>query len=280
MGFGRGGVSDHEDVNVTPQVRAVIEVLFESREELQRQGFFDGGVPVDGGGEGGREEGKDVRPLREGTNVRHVRWEKGEVGRIPSEDLDVVDENDRGKDAGGGRLPVGRVGGEGAIDSRDLDAISGFDPIDEVMVEYELDRPWELAHGCLLGHFLQRDRLVVLVLTQTEFGLEGMVVLVDGGVDRGGQLHQSIGNLAPVPVYHGQTEVGVGGVHVGFGRVLVGGGAVVDGGDDFRFDRGDFGRDALDGYELAEGGGVERSWRGGVGVDGARQRDLDGCVCV
>ena len=136
--LGRRRITDHEDVDVTTKMGAVVKILLHTRQQLQGQGLLDDLVTMDGWGDAAAEDGKDVVALADGTDGTDVLGGEVEVADVPAEDLDVVDQNDRLEEAGGGGLSGGR-GGQGTVDTDDLDAIAGLDPVDEVVVQDELD---------------------------------------------------------------------------------------------------------------------------------------------
>jgi len=164
---------------------SVGEVLLAPAQELQRQRLLDDAVAVYAGTDRPAEDVEYVRPLRKVADRADVVGGEDEPVRVPSEDADVVREDDRGEQAGRRALPLaGR--GQRAVDAHDLHAVAGLDPVDQVVVEDQLDRPGELSHWRPLRHLLQRHGLVVLVHAQPELGLEDVPVLVLRGVARAG----------------------------------------------------------------------------------------------
>lgn len=61
------------------------------------------------------------------------------------------------------------------------------------MIQHEFDRAGELSHGRPFGHFLEGDGLMIFVDAQTEFGFQGVAVLVMGGIGGGGDGKEFIG---------------------------------------------------------------------------------------
>lgn len=257
---------------------AVVKILLHTREELEGQRLLDDLVTVDGGGDAAAKDGKDVVALADGADGPDVLGGEVEMADIPAEDLDVVDQNDRLEEAGGGGLSGGGCG-QSAVDTDDLNAIAGLDAIDEVVVQDELDGAGELTHGGPLGHLLEGDGLVVLEGGQPEFGLELVALLVLGGVDAGGDVDDAIGQLPAGRIDGRQTELRVGGIDVLPGLVLLGGRAVMDRTSDLGLDGGYLGRHALDANQLPKGGGGELPRTGGGITHGTGNGNLDLDVC-
>lgn len=257
---------------------AVVKILLHTREELEGQRLLDDLVTVDGGGDAAAKDGKDVVALADGADGPDVLGGEVEMADIPAEDLDVVDQNDRLEEAGGGGLSGGSCG-QSAVDTDDLNAIAGLDAIDEVVVQDELDGAGELTHGGPLGHLLEGDGLVVLEGGQPEFGLELVALLVLGGVDAGGDVDDAIGQLPAGRIDGRQTELRVGGIDVLPGLVLLGGRAVMDRTSDLGLDGGYLGRHALDANQLPKGGGGQLPRTGGGITHGTGNGNLDLDVC-
>ena len=277
--LGRRRITDHEDVDVTTEMGAVVEILLHTRKKLKGQSLLDDLVTVDGGGDTAAEDGKDVVALADGPDGTDILGREVEVADIPAKDLDVVDQDHRLEEAGGGGLTGGR-GGRGTVDTDDLNAITGLDPVDEVVVQDQLDGTGELSHGGTLGHLLQGDGLVVLEGGQSELGLELVALLVLGGVDAGGDVDDTIGQLSAGGVDGRETQLRVGGIDVLPGLVLLGGRAVVYRTGHLGLDRGNLGGHTLNADQLPKRGGGELPRTGGGIAHGTSDCNLDLHVCI
>ena len=258
---------------------AVVEILLHTRKKLKGQSLLDDLVTVDGGGDTAAEDGKDVVPLADGTDGTDILGREVEVADIPAKDLDVVDQNNRLEQTGSGGLSGGR-GGQGTVNTDDLDTITGLDPVDEVVVQDQLDGTGKLSHGGTLGHLLQSDGLMVLEGGQSELGLELVSLLVLGGVDTGGDVDDAIGQLSAGGVDGRQTQLRVGRIDVLSGLVLLGGRAVVYRASHLGLDGGDLGGHTLDADELPKRGGGELPRTGGGIAHGTSDGNLDLDVCI
>lgn len=276
--LGRRRIADHEDVDITTKMGAVVKILLHTRKKLKSQSLLDDLMTVDGRGDTAAEDGKDIVTLADGTDGTDILGREVEVADIPSEDLDIVDQNNSLEETGGGGLPGSR-GGQGTVNTNDLDTIAGLDTVDEVVVKNKLDGTGELSHGSTLGHLLQSDGLMILEGGQAELGLELIALFVLGGVDTGGDVNDAIGQLSTGGINSRQTKLRVGRIDVLPGLVLLGCRAVVHRTGHLGLDGGNLGSHTLNADELTKGGGGELPRTGGGIAHWTSDGNLDLDVC-
>jgi hypothetical protein len=65
-----------------------------------------------------------------------------------------------------------------SIDTDELDPVTWFRPVYQIIVEYNIYAAWQLTSGCSLWHFLYGDRLVVTIsaiaILSDELGIVNM----------------------------------------------------------------------------------------------------------
>lgn len=67
---------------------------------------------------------------------------------------------------------------QATIGPDDLNAVAWFGRVHQVIVQYDVHGTGQLAGRCLLGHFLHRDGLVILIDGQAKLCLQGVVLLI------------------------------------------------------------------------------------------------------
>ena len=72
MGFGGGWVADHEDVDVSSKMGAVVEVLLHTSEKHEEDGFLEMIVSVNTRGQGLGKEIEDVLPFADFIDISDV----------------------------------------------------------------------------------------------------------------------------------------------------------------------------------------------------------------
>mmetsp|Transcript_483 Transcript_483/g.1110 ORF Transcript_483/g.1110 Transcript_483/m.1110 type:complete len:478 (+) Transcript_483:1188-2621(+) len=271
LGLGRGGVANHENVDVPAEVGAVGEVLLAAREELQGEGLLDDVMAVDGGTDAAPQDVEDIGTLPQGADGAHVVRGEDEAVRVPAKDPHVVGKDGRGEHPRRAPLP-GRCCRQGAIHAHDLNAIPRLDLVHQVVIEYQVHRPRELSHGSSLRHLLQRDGLVVLVHAQPELRLQRVSLLILRWVAAGRQLHHLIGQLPSRRVDLRQPQLGIGGVDVAPRLVRPRRRAVVDALYDLGLHAAHLHGHPLDADETPEAGGAQLARTDGPGTDGTPQR--------
>lgn len=70
------------------------------------------------------------------------------------------------------------LSGQAAVRSDDLDSVSGFDHVHQVVVQDDVHRARQLSSGGFLWHLLHRDGLVVLVDGEPKLCLQRVVLLI------------------------------------------------------------------------------------------------------
>lgn len=100
----RTRISHHENVDVSPQVRTVRQILLDSSQEQEQNGLFDVVGAVDRGGEGLPQERVGIFAFRDATDLANVVVREGLLSdsgsRLGRELYDVVRDNE-GPVAGG-----------------------------------------------------------------------------------------------------------------------------------------------------------------------------------
>lgn len=101
------------------------------------------------------------------------------------------------------------LSGQAAVRSDDLDSVSGFDHVHQVVVQDDVHRARQLSSGGFLWHLLHRNGLVVLVDGQPKLRLQRVVLLVLSREEEEEKLGSSlfICNRMPSTIWNIKTNI-------------------------------------------------------------------------
>ena len=155
---------------------AISKIMLLTTKKHQKNGFFNFQMAINRRSNRFRQFQENVRIFSKKFDILNISSSHSRSLLLLTDQSNMIGN----KDSFSVRRTITK--GNSAVNTNNMDAITRFERIHQIMIEQNIHRNGQLTGRSAFGHFLNGKHLVILVGGQTVFGGENVPVFIVGGV--------------------------------------------------------------------------------------------------